>query len=31
MNWQVIGQVIMAALVLISGPLMIFIAKKADL
>nr|YP_009243761.1 Ycf12 [Sargassum horneri]AKO62532.1 Ycf12 [Sargassum horneri]QJC59406.1 Ycf12 [Sargassum horneri]QNU09379.1 Ycf12 [Sargassum horneri]QNU09516.1 Ycf12 [Sargassum horneri]UVW81169.1 Photosystem II reaction center protein Ycf12 [Sargassum horneri] len=31
MNWQVIGQVITAALIIISGPLIIFIAKKAEL
>ena len=31
MNWQVIGQVITATLVIVSGPLIIFIAKKADL
>nr|YP_011006576.1 hypothetical protein V2488_pgp100 [Halosiphon tomentosus]WAM63721.1 hypothetical protein [Halosiphon tomentosus] len=31
MNWQVIGQVVTAALIVASGPLIIFIAKKSEL
>ena len=31
MNCQVIGQVITATLIIVSGTLIIFIAKKADL
>ncbi|CAL8412457.1 unnamed protein product [Dictyota dichotoma] len=31
MNWQVIGQAITATLILVSGPLIIFIVKRASL
>nr|QWK41859.1 hypothetical protein [Protohalopteris sp.] len=31
MNWQVVGQAVSAIVFLVSGPLIIFIVKKASL
>nr|YP_011005383.1 hypothetical protein V2475_pgp033 [Chorda asiatica]QWK43127.1 hypothetical protein [Chorda asiatica]WAM62246.1 hypothetical protein [Chorda asiatica] len=31
MNWQVIGQLLTAVLILLSGPYALYLAKKADL
>nr|YP_011007421.1 hypothetical protein V2496_pgp098 [Sporochnus bolleanus]WAM64850.1 hypothetical protein [Sporochnus bolleanus] len=28
-NWQILGQMVTAALILVAGPLVIFIAKKS--
>nr|WRW10703.1 hypothetical protein ASMI144 [Ascoseira mirabilis] len=31
MNWQVVGQLFTAALIVVSGPFVIFLSKKTDL